>query len=469
MISNFRLLFVVLAIAVLFEFGCGSGPTLSPPPPATTPPPPLPTPMVLRTLYRVLVNGSDRTTSFGLQERSVYPLEGQLYYVPDVQPSGQITLNRMVNGSGTDHADAVAPLNGYSVDEVLGYPWTSASILGLAQMAEGFNSATADNALLIAGEDLAGYLPRPLGVYGFPRYGSAGEVLLTLTAGGVQVQSNAVAGGVVWRWIWNGMEFVNNDDYGREIQAAFYYPPTSGTYNPNEAGDYYSRANPSTAHGSPVVRFENQGNTQITRAIPLNWDAPAFGGDADHPVIWSQIVLGKDLTLNFDNMGPVARYTTHLVLPDEALGGIAAPAIYLRSNFNRFWTYDAKSKTLSEVTNQVPNGCDGGHEYFFHPSFGGTIISDASANFAMGAYAVDASHGGFTTYFSMGKYLCSGDGDAESAADTVVMNAVRGGGDGISNNLMFPKGESTFNVYIVTETLQNVIAKMDQLYAAAAN
>ena len=45
--------------------------------------------------------------------------------------------------------------------------------------------------------------------------------MLTLSAGGVNLESNAVAGGVVWRWFWNGLQFVNNADYGREIQAAF--------------------------------------------------------------------------------------------------------------------------------------------------------------------------------------------------------------------------------------------------------
>jgi len=71
----------------------------------------------------------------------------------------------------------------------------------------------------------------------------------------------------------------------------------------------------SLKHGSPVLRFENQGNTQYTRAIPLNWDPRQYGGDQDHPVIWDSLVLGKDLALNYQNLGPVAQYTTHLVLP----------------------------------------------------------------------------------------------------------------------------------------------------------
>jgi hypothetical protein len=82
----------------------------------------------------------------------------------------------------------------------------------------------------------------------------------------------------------------------------------------------------------------------------------------------------------------------------------------------------------------------------------------------MGLYGVNESSGGSVTYFSIGKYLCSGDGPAESAGDTVVMNAVRGGGDGVNSNVMFQAGETTFNVYLINDTVQNVAAQMDRLY-----
>lgn len=458
--------FVVPVVLVLLT-ACGSGDvTMTPsgPPPPPPPTPQAPPPIKLRTLYRLL-NGTDRMTSFGPDEKNSYPLEAQLYYVPDAAATNLTTLNRMVNAGGTDHADAVGSLNGYSLDEVLGYPWSNPAP-GLVQIPEGFNSVTGDNAMMLPAENLPGYVPQPLPAYGYPRYGNQGEVLLDLTAGGVTVESNAVAGGVVWRWTWNGMQFINNADYGRQIQDAFYYGDLSQT-NPNEAGDYYHRDNPAASHGSPLLRFENNGNTQSTRAIPLNWDPTVFGGDPDHPVIWDQIVLGKDLTLNFNNMGSVAQYTTHLVLPTPVTeGGLAEPAIYLRANFNRFWTYDAPSKTLNEVTSQVPRAaCTTGNEYVFYTQAGGTIISDPSANFAMGVYAVDEAHGGDASFFIIGDFICNGDGVAEDSGDCVTTNPVKGGGDGKKRDIHFPAGESTYNAYIITDTVQNVVMQMDRLYA----
>src|SRR5262249_3226776 len=213
-----------------------------------------------------------------------------------------------LNAGVPDHADGTDAPTGYNMEETLGYPWAKASLPGLDVLSEAVNLSTGDHALVAPSESLPGYTGSSLGVYGYPRFVNTTEEVLSLTAGGVTVESNKVAGGVTWRWFWNGMEFENHFGYGGEIQAAFYYD--NGPLNPNEAGDGYFPAGISAGNGSPTVRFENQGNTQVTRAVPLNWDPTVFGGDIDHPIIWDSLILGKDLTLNFNNMGPLARYTT---------------------------------------------------------------------------------------------------------------------------------------------------------------
>lgn len=462
---NFFATFCFASVAMFLLHGCGGGGVTSTPPPPPPPPQQAPPPLILRTLYRVVLNGTDRTITFGPSERSVYPLEAQLYYVPDAAASDRMTLNRMVSAGGADHADALGPLNGYSVDETLGYPWSAASFPGLSPLQEGINSATRDYAMMTPQENLPGYISHPLSAYGYPRYGNTGEVLLTLSAGGVNLESNAVAGGVVWRWFWNGLQFVNNGDYGREIQGAFYYPGNDQNLNPNEAGDSFQRTNITTAHGSPLLRFENQGSTQFTRAIPLNWLASAVGGDQDHPVIWNQIVLGKDLTLNFKNLGSVAQYSTHLVLPTPSHGTLAMPAGYLVSSFDRYWTYDAPSKILNEVSSAMPDACTASSTtsfggYAFSPNSGGIIMSDASGANAMGIYGANKSQGGSVEYFAMWKFFCWGDGPGEAASDTTAWSAVVGNG----SDVLFPAGESTYNVYLITDTLQNVTSQMDRLY-----
>src|SRR5438046_199600 len=148
-----------LPMLTILELGCGAGGTNTPPPPV--PHFAVPAPTLLRTLYRV-VNGSDRMTTIGPDERSSYPLEGQVYYVPDQPASGRTTLNRLINSGGTDHADAISNLSGYSEDIVLGFPWTSASGSGVSQLSELLNSGTGDYALLAPSESWPGYNPQPL-------------------------------------------------------------------------------------------------------------------------------------------------------------------------------------------------------------------------------------------------------------------------------------------------------------------
>lgn len=182
-----------------------------------------------------------------------------------------------------------------------------------------------------------------------------------------------------------------------------------------------------------------------------------------HPVIWDSLVLGKDLTLNFQNLGPVAQYTSHLVLPAAAHGTLADPAGYLLSSFNRFWTYDAQSKTLQEVTSATPDGClndVNGGGYPFSPAFGGTIMSDVSGANAMGIYGVSLSHSGSITYLAMWKFYCWGDGPSETASDNTAWSAVYGNG----TDVVFPAGESTYNVYLISDSLQNVTARTDYLF-----
>ena len=272
----------------------------------------------LNVLWRVVVNGTDRMTTVDPSERDLFPLEGQLFYVPQSPMPGETPLYRLLNFTGTDHTDSTKALKGYVVEGPSGFPWdTNSSVPGLIQLFEGFDRQTGDHALVRPDEFLPGYAPKALGVYGYGRFGNLEESLVSLSAGGVTIKSNRVAGGTLWRWFWNGVQFVNTYDYGREIQSAFCFNGCDA--NPTEAGDTFS--SPSTApgvrHGSPLLVAKNLGSTQITRAIPLQFDPSGMGGGPANPVVWSDIGLGKDITLDFHDMGSVAKYTTHLSLSDS--------------------------------------------------------------------------------------------------------------------------------------------------------
>jgi hypothetical protein len=123
-----------------------------------------------------------------------------------------------------------------------------------------------------------------------------------------------------------------------------------------------------------------------------------------------------------------------------------------------------RATTLSEVTSGMPDAClpDNPNPLFvFAPDFGGVIVSDHTAAFAMGEYGVNVSPGGPISYLAMWKFLCVGDGTSEKSFDTVKMDAVRG-------PLPFPAGDNAYNAYLITDTVQRVRQKMRQLFESGA-
>jgi hypothetical protein len=139
-------------------------------------------------------------TNVDIGERSAYPFDGEIYYVPDQPGSGRTTLNRYFNAGVTDHADGTNSPAGYTLEETLGFPWAEPSLPGLEVLSEAVNPSTGDYALVAPSESLPGYTVSPLAVYGYPRFVNRAEVILSLSAGGVTVESNKAAGGVTWRW-----------------------------------------------------------------------------------------------------------------------------------------------------------------------------------------------------------------------------------------------------------------------------
>jgi hypothetical protein len=120
MLQKTRLACTLSILAVLVSCGGGPQSTITPPPPPIAHPP---TPTTLRVLYRVLYSGTDRMTSIDFGERNAFPVEGQIYYVPDQAGTGRTTLNRYFNAGITDHADGTSSPAGYTLEETLGYPW----------------------------------------------------------------------------------------------------------------------------------------------------------------------------------------------------------------------------------------------------------------------------------------------------------------------------------------------------------
>ena len=426
----------------------------------------------LNVLWRIETGGGDRTITTNPVERDAYPLDGAIFYVAmtDHAELGTRPLYRLFNGG--DHMVSLDPhegaAQGYYVEEILGYPFV-AQQPGTSELIRTYNPSTGHHSLRNSTglETEQDYIDQPLGVYGYPRYYNQSAQLLSLTGGGITLDSNEVSGGALWHWTWNGIQVINNWDYGRQIQTDIF--PLDYA-NPTEAGDTWSNDSvPAVNHGSPLGLAENDGMTQRTRSITLEYDpdgtqqcyyeppvgpCPGFGGGPNNPVVWRDVMLGKDVTLDFAGLGPVALYSTFMQVPRALATGTAReiPVIYARASFYRMFTYDAQQAQLQE------NQCSSG-SVATSSNFGGVIATTGDENAAIGIYAVNTSQGGSVDYLVLNfTWSCPGppSDTGEFDSDTMIVDSVRYTG--------YPAGPTVTHTYLISGTLKSVVDKMAELY-----
>ena len=226
----------------------------------------------LNILWRVQVprtGGTDYMTTISPGERNLFASDGQIFYVPKTNISSTGPLYRLFTGSIFDHMDSESPdEGGYSLEGIQGYPFTSSGAsAGLAQIQRSYNPGTGDHATIKPGENISGYsVLQGLSRWGYPRYNHTAESILSLSAGGVTIESDAIGGGQLTRWWYAGTQFLNSQGYGRALQASFFLDDFDPPMNPTEAGDRWANdytayppefISPERSHGSPIVQFYN--------------------------------------------------------------------------------------------------------------------------------------------------------------------------------------------------------------------
>jgi len=78
----------------------------------------------------------------------------------------------------------------------------------------------------------------------------------------------------------------------------------------------------------------------------------------------------------------------------------------------------------------------------------------------MGIYGVSTRQGGWVSYYGLWSFPWDTTDTSESRYNFNVLSPVRGQG---GNDDLFPAGDSTYNAYMITESVQNVVTKMNEL------
>jgi len=371
--------------------------------------------------------------------------------------------------------ESLAPNEGgFSSEGILGYSWTSQSLHpGLAPITRIYdgqanNPWTGDHALMVAadpfhtGENFPYYsVENPLG-YGYARYLNTDIDLHAVQGGGVTIKSNAVTGCAVWEWWWNGIQFINDYDYGRQLSASM--SPYASEAFLAETGDNYSgQSIPVMArHSSPCLFLSTSGSSQSTLAIPLDWFPAWWGGGSNNPVIYPDVQIGKNITLNWiapdgvDRNWPVVLYETVVngVTLDRA--SVEAPTGYLNGPFKIYYKYDRATQTFSEVYNYE---FDNNQRVVGIPVGGPLAVIIATGRepnaIAMGVYTND-SNAGMTLYDR-----ADPEGQTDSPSGQADSRFAKWGVRYDGN--IYPNWR--FKTWIMTGTLQDVQGYIRQLHA----
>jgi alpha-tubulin suppressor-like RCC1 family protein len=173
--------------------------------------------------------------------------------------------------------------------------------------------------------------------------------------------------GAVTSFYWNGKEFVDNYDHGRQFQTAASFFNRYECYNPNEAGSHYDGQGPTsssqllwlTKHSN--VSLESQTRPAFFR---LYNDGDAACGDRSQwepaPPLSGQpsnYQVHKKITIGYAGIQNVVEYLTDLWIP-EAVTSVHVSSLeaIMPYEFLPLWNYDVISKTFRRIWN--PGGED---------------------------------------------------------------------------------------------------------------
>ncbi len=182
---------------------------------------------------------------------------------------------------------------------------------------------------------------------------------------------------------WNGHEFINSTDHGRQLQSACSFDNTPAanaeTFNPTEAGSRRDGAETNTT--SRLLEIRASGNHLRTRTQMAFWLAPgerSAGQLARNTNTLSDFVLTKDVTIGFGRWPQALDYRVTFSLPAGARHVAAqfeALTGYMPPEFSRFWEFNPASGRLQPLS-------DGPGE-INNP----VVLATPDGKFAMGIFA----------------------------------------------------------------------------------
>lgn len=269
----------------------------------------------------------------------------------------------------------------------------------------------------------------------------AGDSTISARALGseIVITTTSRVAGAIHSLTWNGREFIDSADHGRQLQSASNLdcatPITGETFNPTEAGSRLD--GPGPASSSKLLRMAASGNTLETTSQLAFWLAPgeeSEGNPAKNTTVLSNHLLRKRVQIGDLGLDNLIRYDVTFTLPAgerhthavfEALTG------YMPWSFSKFWTLgpDDQLKPIDAGPGEQPRPL---------------VFSTPDGAFAMGIFSPDQPSAGFEQA-GYGRW-------AFDWAKVVKWNCVFR----VSDAAKLKPGEYSFRMYVAVGPLEDV-------------
>lgn len=165
--------------------------------------------------------------------------------------------------------------------------------------------------------------------------------------------------GAVSSIIYDGHEFVNDYDHGRQLQVAWIYNEIGEAYNPTEAGSADDFSKPTST--SELLSVRVAGNTLTTENHPAYWLRPGKGRNTQD---MTRDTLKKTVTLGYGGDPHVIVFDTVIMVSPELTGPpvtkirVEAPAFYASRTLTEHYQFDRRDGAMVKIFPPRPDTID---------------------------------------------------------------------------------------------------------------
>lgn len=142
--------------------------------------------------------------------------------------------------------------------------------------------------------------------------------------------------GAICSLVFNGKEFIDDFDHGRQLQSASSFDGLGEYFNPTEAGSYHDWWNPSPSSSKLLAQAKIGENTLLTYSQMAFWYKYKGQALSNHKLL-------KIVTVGVDGMYNIIEYNTQFQVPADETHKSATFEVltgYMHKSFDQFFILD---------------------------------------------------------------------------------------------------------------------------------